>query len=61
MQTEELNDIMQAISKLDIPSMEVQDQLLYLSAGLQFAEAVKPLVIKYADKLPSGTGFLMRL
>lgn len=61
MQIEELNDIMQAISKLDIAQMEVQDQLLYMTAGLKFAEMVKPLVVKYADKLPQDCKFLMKL
>lgn len=61
MQIEELNDIMQAVSKLDIARMEVKDQLLYLSAGLQFAETVKPLVIKYANELPENNKFLFKL
>lgn len=61
MSIEEVNDIIIAISKLDIEKMDVQDQLLYLHAGLQYAETVKPLVIKHADKLPEKTNFLLKL
>lgn len=61
MSIEEVNDIITAVSKLDIEKMDVQDQLLYLYAGLQYAETVKPLVIKYLDKLPEKTNFLLKL
>lgn len=61
MQMEEVNSIIQAVSSLDITNMELQDQLLYLSAGLKLAEMLKPLVIKYADKLPQDCKFLVKL
>lgn len=61
MRPEEMNDIMQALPKLDIASMEVQDQLLYLAAGLRFAESIKPLVVKYSNRLPEDVKFLLKL
>lgn len=57
----EVEDIMQASSKLDIQKMEIQDQLLYLLAGLKYAETLKPLVTKYANELLKDIKFLFEL
>lgn len=61
MYMDEVEDIMQALSKLNISKMEIQDQLLYLLAGLKYAEILKPLVTKYANELPKDIKFLLKL
>ena len=58
---QELNDVMESINKLDISNMEAQDFALYLISLTKFAEAVKPLVIKYADRLPENAKFMLKL
>lgn len=61
MTQQELSDIMAAATKIDWERTEVLDQILYTTAYLKFAEAIKPLVIKYADKLPTDVKFLLKL
>lgn len=61
MTPQEISEIMAAASKLDIEHMDMRDQIKYFSATCQFAEQIKPLVVKYADKLPKGINFLFRM
>lgn len=61
MTQQEIVDIMSAVGKLNPNEMEIQDQALYLIALSRFAETTKPLVIKYADKLPKNSNFLIKL
>lgn len=58
---QELSDIMAAAAKIDWERTEVLDQILYTTAYLKFAEAIKPLVIKYANTLPTDAKFILRL
>ena len=41
--------------------MDVADQIKYLSAMNQFAEHVKPLVLKYVNDMPRGSKFLFKM
>ena len=61
MTTQELNQVLNAMPLLKPDEMEIQDQLKYLSAMNQFAEQIKPLVVKYANKIPKGSNFLLKL
>lgn len=61
MRIEEINEVIQALPALDFASMDVTDQIAYILATNQFAESVKPLIVKYADKLPEKTTFLFKM
>lgn len=58
---EEAAEVIKAISVLDFPHMEVQDQAMFMLFTDQFAERIKPLIVKYADKLPEKTTFLFKM
>lgn len=61
MNQQEIIDIITSVGTLNLAEMEIQDQVLYLMSISQFAERMKPLVIKYADKLPEECKFLFKL
>lgn len=61
MTSQEISEIMTSASKLDIEHMDMRDQIKFFSAMCQFAEQVKPLVVKYSDKLPKGSKFLFKM
>lgn len=44
---ENVTEIMTKVSQLDVKSMPVYDQLLFMAHVTKFAEAMKPLVDKY--------------
>lgn len=50
-QFERINEIMEAVSLLDIEKMKASDQLRYFLAVSEFAEAVAPLVSKYGGSI----------
>lgn len=58
---EEVNSIIAALSKLNIIQMEISDQLLYISSVSKFAESIKPLIVKYANKLPENSTSFFKL
>lgn len=57
----EMTEVIDSVSKLDIGHMDITDQIKYLSAMNQFAESVKPLVLKYANDMPRGSKFLFKM
>lgn len=61
MNIKEINDIFLAVSKFNLQEMEIQDQAQFLMSVSQFAEQMKPIVIKYADKLPEECTFLLKI
>lgn len=61
MTAKETQEVMDAISKLDITQMDWKDQLLYMAAMSEAAERIKPLVVKYANRLPEKSTFLLKL
>lgn len=61
MKLQEVNDIIQAFPKLDISEMEMEDQIYVMMATTQFAEKLKAIVVKYADKLPKSNTFLFKM
>lgn len=61
MRIDEVPEVFDALSKLDLASMDVVDQMAYILAANQFAERTKPLIVKYADKLPEKTTFLFKM
>lgn len=61
MSSQNLDEIMKIIPKLDVESMEIQDQALFLINISNFAESMKPLIVKYADKTPKESKFLIKL
>lgn len=61
MRIEGINEVMSALSKLDFAQMDITDQMAYILAANQFAEKMKPIVVKYADKLPDKTTFLFKM
>lgn len=54
-------DIMTSVGTLNLSEMEVQDQALYLMSISQFAERMKPLVVKYSDKMSEKSTFLFKV
>lgn len=61
MTTQELIDIVNNVFKINFDKADMQDQILFMSALHKFAEQVKPLTVKYVDKLPEGSTFLFKL
>ena len=61
MTQQEMSDIFLSIEKLKLAEMDVQDQITCITAFSQFAETLKPLVVKYIDKVPTGNTFLFKL
>lgn len=61
MNQQEISDIIISVGTLNLAEMEVQDQALYLMSIQKFAERMKPLVVKYADKLPEESTFLFKM
>jgi predicted cation transporter len=41
--------------------MEIKDQIKCLAAISMFAESIKPLIVKYIDRLPERSTFLFKL
>lgn len=61
MRIDEINEVIQALPGLDFAQMDITDQMAYILAANQFAERMKPLITKYADKLPEKTTFLFKM
>lgn len=61
MKAREVEEILSAASKLNPAHMDVTDNIEFICAVNAFAERVKPLVIKYADRLPEETKFFLKL
>lgn len=61
MRIDELPEVFNALSKLDFSQMDITDQMAYILAANQFAERIKPLIVKYADNLPEKTTFLFKM
>ena len=61
MNQQEIIDIMNAVGTLNLAEMEIQDQALYLMSISQFAERMKPIVLKYTDKLSGKSTFLFKM
>lgn len=57
----EMTEVIDSVSKLNVECMDVADQIKYLSAMNQFAEHVKPLVLKYVNNLPGESKFLFKI
>lgn len=57
----EMTEVIDSVSKLNVEYMDVADQIKYLSAMNQFAESVKPLVLKYVNDMPRGSKFLFKM
>lgn len=57
----EMSEVIDSVSKLNVEYMDVADQIKYLSAMNQFAEHVKPLVLKYVNDMPRGSKFLFKM
>lgn len=57
----EIDSTLKVLSKLEIKDFDMTDQIIYLAALTEFAEKTKPLVLKYSDRLPSGSTFLLKL
>lgn len=57
----EMMEVIDSVSKLNIEHMDMVDQIKYLSAMNQFAEHVKPLVLKYVNDMPKESKFLFKM
>lgn len=57
----EVFEIIDSISEINWNEAEFKDQILLSMSVTQFAEQVKPLIVKYADKLPEASTFLFKL
>lgn len=56
-----MTEVINSVSNLNIEHMDMADQIKHLSAMNQFAESVKPLVLKYANDMPKGSKFLFKM
>lgn len=61
MNQQEIIDILNFVGTFNLSEMEIQDQALYLMSISQFAKRMKPLVVKYSDKLPESSTFLFKM
>lgn len=61
MTCQEAIDVINSISEINLEEADCQDQLLIAMATAQFAEQIKPIVVKYANKLPENSTFLVKL
>lgn len=57
----EIQEIIKATSKIDPATMDWQDQLTYITIMGEMAERLKPLAVKYANRLPENSIFLLKL
>lgn len=57
----EMTEVINSVSNLNMEYMDVADQIKYLSAMNQFAESVKPLVLKYVNNMPKDSKFLFKM
>lgn len=57
----EMTEVIDSVSKLNMEHMDMADQIKYLSALNQFAESVKPLVLKYVNGALKGSKFLFKM
>lgn len=61
MSIDEITETLKGLMKLDLSTMDAQDQFFYMMATAQYAEKLRPLVVKYSDQLPKNTSFLFRM
>lgn len=61
MGTQEAIDIINTVFHMNIGQMDITDQAAFLVATGRYAEELKPLIAKYADKLPEKTTFLFKM
>lgn len=61
MTPEEMDEIINAIPKLNIEKMKMQDQLQFASIYVAFAEQMKPFIAKYVDAVPGKQTFLFKM
>lgn len=61
MTAQEIGDIMQVASKLNINEMSFKDQMSFYLAIGEFAEKVKPLTIKYMNQDTVSGTFLFKM
>lgn len=61
MTSQEVTDIIANVPKLDFASMEVSDQIIYMTSMMEFAKNMKPLIVKYSDNLPQDSKFLFKM
>lgn len=57
----EMTEVINSVSNLNIEYMDVRDQIKYLTAMNQFAESVKPLVLKYVNDMSKNSKFLFKM
>lgn len=58
---QEILDILNALSQLQVNEMDMVDQVKYFYAMAEFCEKIKPLIAKYAAGLPENVTFLMKM
>lgn len=61
MNMQEVPEIITAVGQLPMEQMDWQDQMFLMAASAEFADKMKPLVIKYADRLPESSTFLFKM
>lgn len=57
----EIQEVAKALSEIYFTEMTTTDRISYMLAVRCFMENVKPLITKYADKLPEKTTFLFKM
>ena len=61
MNMQEVPEIITAIGQLPMEQMDWKDQMFLIVEMAEFAQKMKPLVLKYADRLPESSTFLFKM
>jgi hypothetical protein len=61
MSIDEVNNIFKLVGELDMSRMEIQDQMRMSLAFCEFAETMKPIVMKYCNDLPEKSTYLFKM
>jgi hypothetical protein len=61
MSIDEVNNIFKLVGELDMLEMELQDQMKMTLAYCEFAETMKPIVLKYCNELPEKSTYLFKM
>lgn len=61
MNMEEVSEMLKLLPEIDIKNLNIEEQIMFISATYEFAKKIKPLVMKYAMKNHARSTFLMRL
>lgn len=57
----EVMDTIESVNGLDFECMDLRDRVKFLDAMCQFAEQIKPIIVKYSNKMTEESTFLLKM